>query len=110
MNLRDVNILLPLGTTDPPQIEAIEGQYKHDASNGMMCWHHDEINAQNATGSLEFSIAGSDVDAFFPVQVMFQSESFLCPIEVTEVTSTTNGGPVPNSMTKNVIPDKYTIA
>jgi len=110
MNLRDVNILLPLGTTDPPQIEAIEGQYKHDASNGMMCWHHDEINAQNATGSLEFSIAGSDVDAFFPVQVMFQSDSFLCPIEVTGVTSTTNGGPVPNSMTKNVIPDKYTIA
>jgi len=110
MNLTDVNILLPLGTTDPPQIEAIDGQYKHDASTGMMCWHHDEINAQNASGSLEFSIAGSDVDCFFPVQVMFKSDSFLCPIEITGVTSTTNGAPVPNSLTKSVIPDKYTIA
>jgi len=110
MNLNDVNILLPLGTTDPPQIEAIDGQYKHDATNGMICWHHDEINAQNSTGSLEFSIPGSDVDAFFPVQVMFQSDSFMCPIEVTEVSSTANGAPVPNSLTKNVTPEKYTIA
>lgn len=110
MNLRDVNILLPLGTTDPPQIAEIDGQYKHDASNGMMCWHHDEINSQNSSGSLEFSIAGSDADAFFPVQVMFQSNSFLCPIEVTSVTSTSTGGPIPNSLTKNVTPDKYTIA
>lgn len=110
MNLHDVNILLPLGTTDPPQIESIDGQYKHDASSGMMCWHHDEINAQNASGSLEFLVAGSDVDDFFPVQVMFKSDSFLCPIEITGVTSTTNGAPVPNSLTKNVIPDKYTIA
>jgi len=110
MNLNDVNILLPLGTTDPPQIEAIDGQYKHDATNGMICWHHDEINAQNSTGSLEFSISGSDVDAFFPVQVMFQSDSFMCPIEITEVMSTANGAPVPNSLTKNVTPEKYTIA
>jgi len=110
MNLNDVNILLPLGTTDPPQIEAIDGQYKHDATNGMICWHHDEINAQNSTGSLEFSISGSDVDAFFPVQVMFQSESFMCPIAVTEVTSTANGAPVPNSLTTSVSPEKYTIA
>jgi len=110
MTLQDVNILLPLGTTDAPQIESIDGQYKHDTQTGMMCWHHDEINAQNTSGSLEFTIEGSDVDAFFPVQVMFKSDTFLCPIEVTSVTSTANGAPVPNSLTKDVSPEKYTIA
>jgi len=110
MTLQDVNILLPLGGTDPPQIEAIDGQYKHDAETGMMCWHHDEISAQNSSGSLEFTIHGSDVDAFFPVQVMFKSDTFLCPIEVTSVKSTGNGAPVPHSLTRNVVPDKYTIA
>ena len=53
-----------------------------------MCWHHDVIDGSNSTGSLEFSIAGSDVEAFFPVQVMFKSESFMCPIDIMGVTST----------------------
>ena len=29
MTLTDINILLPLGTTDPPAVEEIDGQYKH---------------------------------------------------------------------------------
>lgn len=110
MSLSDVNILLPLGTTDPPAIESIDGQYKHDANAGMMCWHHDIIDANNSMGSLEFSIGGTDVDAFFPVQVMFKSETFMCPIEITAVSSTTTGAPIANGMTKNVIPDSYQIA
>lgn len=110
MTLNDVNILLPLGTTDPPSIESIDGQFKHDASSGMLCWHHDLIDENNSTGSLEFSIAGSDVDAFFPVQVMFKSETFVCPIEITGVTSTATGASVPNSLTKNAAPASYTIS
>lgn len=110
MTLNDVNILLPLGTTDPPSIESIDGQFKHDASSGMLCWHHDLIDENNSTGSLEFSIAGSDVDAFFPVQVMFKSETFVCPIEITAVTSTATGASIPNSLTKNAAPASYTIS
>mmetsp|Transcript_20879 Transcript_20879/g.31712 ORF Transcript_20879/g.31712 Transcript_20879/m.31712 type:complete len:548 (-) Transcript_20879:135-1778(-) len=110
MILTDVNILLPLGATDPPAIEEIDGQYKHDPSTGMMCWHHDVIDASNSTGSLEFSIAGSDVDAFFPVQVMFKSDSFLCPIDINGVTSITNGAAIPNSIQKSVSPDAYQVS
>jgi hypothetical protein len=110
MVLTDVNILFPLGTTDPPAVEEIYGQYKHDASTGMMCWHHDVIDSSNASGSLEFSIAGSDVDAFFPVQIMFKSDSFLCPIEITGVTSTANGASIPNQMNLSVVPESYSVA
>ena len=110
MTLTDVNILVPLGTTDPPVIDEIDGQYKHDPNTGMMCWHHDVIDASNASGSLEFSIGGSDADAFFPVQIMFKSQSFLCPIEIDGVTSAANGAVIPNNITKSVGLDTYVIA
>jgi hypothetical protein len=110
MTLTDVNILIPLGTTDPPVIEAISGVYKHDPRSGVLCWHQDQIQNSNSSGSLEFSIAGSNSDAFFPVQIMFSSENLLCPIEVTALTSLTTGAQVPKTMKKMVTPDKYLCA
>ena len=105
--ITDVNILFPLGTTDPPAIESIDGQYKHDPNTGMMCWHHDVIDANNSTGSLEFSIAGDDVDVFFPVQIAFTSQSLMCPMEITSVVNTTSGAAIPNNMTVRVVPESY---
>ena len=105
--ITDVNIVFPLGTTDPPAIESIDGQYKHDPNTGMMCWHHDVIDQNNSTGSLEFSIAGHSVDAFFPVQIAFTSQSLMCPMEVTSLLSTANGSPIPNNMAVRVVPESY---
>eukprot|EP00956_Cyclotella_meneghiniana_P031002 scaffold80153_cov77-Cyclotella_meneghiniana.AAC.4 len=103
----DVNILLPLGTTDPPAIESIDGQYKHDPNTGMLCWHQDVVDANNSTGSLEFSIAGNDEDVFFPVQIAFTSQSLMCPIEVMSLTNVESGSPIPNNMTVRLVPDSY---
>jgi len=108
--LQDVNILLPLGTTDPPVVESIDGQYKHDARAGMLCWHFDQVDANNSSGSLEFSIAGSNTDAFFPVQVGFRSETLLCPIEIANVTSSANGTVIPNQLMKSFTPESYQCA
>ena len=108
--LQDVNILLPLGTTDPPAIESIDGVYKHDARSGMMCWHFDQIDANtNSTASMEFSISGGDTEAFFPVQVGFRSETLLCPIQIMNVNNSSNGTSVPNQMSKNFAPEVYQI-
>uniref|UniRef100_A0A7S2Y5F6 Coatomer subunit delta n=1 Tax=Entomoneis paludosa TaxID=265537 RepID=A0A7S2Y5F6_9STRA len=105
--LQDVNILLPLGTTDPPAIENIDGIYKHDPASGMLCWHFDQIDANNASGSLEFTIAGSNTDVFFPVQIGFRSETLLCPVSVTGVTHSQNGTAIPNQLVKSFSPDAY---
>uniref|UniRef100_A0A7S4NFN2 Coatomer subunit delta n=1 Tax=Odontella aurita TaxID=265563 RepID=A0A7S4NFN2_9STRA len=107
MVLRDVNIVLPLGTTDPPAIEAIDGEHKHDPARGMLCWHHDVVDESNPSGSLEFTVPGSDVDAFFPVQVMFKSDTLYCPIEILNVTSSANGASLPNEMSKGLVPETY---
>jgi len=107
MTLQNVNIVFPLGTTDPPMIESIDGAYKHDAHGGMICWHHDVIDKNNSSGSLEFSIAGSDTEVFFPIQISFQSENLLCPIEITNLTAIGTGNSVPNTLTKAVKPESY---
>jgi len=108
--LQDVNILLPLGTTDPPSIENIDGQYKHDPRAGMMCWHFDVLDASTSSGGIEFSIPGNNPDAFFPIQIAFRSETLLCPIEIKSITSSSSGGPIPNQTTKTFTPDTYQCA
>ncbi len=40
------------------------------------------IDESNSSGSLEFNIPGRDMDAFFPVQVMFKSPDTLCDLDV----------------------------
>jgi hypothetical protein len=109
--LYDVNILLPLGTAEPPAIESIEGQYKHDPAAGIMCWHFDQVDANtNSTGSLEFSVSGNNPEAFFPIQIGFRSETLLCPLVITGVTNASSGAPIPNQMTKAFIPESYQVA
>lgn len=108
--LYDVNILLPLGTTDPPVVESLDGQYKHDGRAGMMCWHFDVVDAAHSSGSMEFSIPGSNPDAFFPIQIGFRSETLLCPIQISSVTNATNGTPIPNQIVKSFAPESYQCA
>lgn len=109
--LYDVNILLPLGTTDAPSVKEIDGEYKHDPRAGMMCWHFDVINASNySTASLEYSVSGHDTDVFFPIQIGFRSESLLCPIEVVSVNNATSGVPIPNQLVKSFSPETYQCA
>lgn len=111
VSLSDVNILLPLGTTDPPVVESIDGQYKHDPRQGLMCWHFDQVDANtNSSGSLEFSVPGNDADAFFPVQLGFTSESLMCPVQITSVTNQSNGTSIPHQLSQSFMPETYQCA
>jgi coatomer subunit delta len=111
VTLYDVNILLPLGTTDAPVVNEIDGVYKHDPRNGMMCWHFDQVDSKtHNTASMEFTISGSDTDAFFPVQIGFRSETLLCPLQVVSVTNATSGAPIPSQTTKSFVPETYQCA
>ena len=107
MVLHDVNIMIPLGTTSQPQIESIDGNYKHDPREGVLCWHHELIDSNNAAGSLDFAISGTNADAFFPVTISFQSTSLLCPLELQSVASITNGTSVAYTQQRVVVPETY---
>lgn len=110
MSLHDVNIMIPLGTSEQPQIESIDGHYQHDGREGMLCWHHDMIDGNSSTGSLDFSISGSSPDAFFPVTISFNSTNLLCPIEIHSVSTIADGSPVGYAQSKVVMPETYQCA
>jgi len=110
--LRDVKIALALGTSDPPLVETIDcGTYRHDPHQGLLCWTIDEVSGGvNSMGSMEFAVAGDDVDVFFPLQVDFRSEDeILCPIQVGDICDAA-GVSVANSVKKSILADVYRCA
>lgn len=59
----------------------LDGEYKHDSRRNVLEWCLPVIDANNKTGSLEFSIAGQPND-FFPINVSFVSKRNYCDIQV----------------------------
>ena len=57
-----------------------------------MEWYVDVVDSSNASGSINFEIAQPDEDAFFPMQVSFQSKKPL--IELAPGSITSNGKPL----------------
>lgn len=64
-----------------PVIGDLDGEYKHDSRRNVLEWCLPVIDANNKTGSLEFSIAGQPND-FFPINVSFVSKRNYCDIQV----------------------------
>lgn len=44
MVLNNVNILIPLGTHDAPNVASVDGQYQHNSAEGSLLWHQDQID------------------------------------------------------------------
>lgn len=59
----------------------LDGEYKHDSRRNILEWCLPVIDANNKTGSLEFSVAGQPND-FFPINVSFVSKRNYCDIQV----------------------------
>jgi len=55
-------------------------------------WSIPLINADDKSGSLEFSVAGDDTGSFFPVKVSFVAQGSLAGVSVTSV-DLVDGGP-----------------
>lgn len=82
LELGELQIEVPLGTSAAPSVENADGTFRHDAKNQSLIWSVDSVDSSNATGSLEFQIAQRDEDAFFPVQVTFKAMETLCDVRV----------------------------
>lgn len=107
--LHDVRIRIPLGTSDAPGILSVDGTHKYNAAHNELIWELQMIDQSNSTGSLEFSIAQKDTDAFFPITVEFSSQSLFVDVEVSGVTSVGSGGPLQYGFSKGMSSDEYFI-
>jgi hypothetical protein len=79
MSLHNVQVAIPLGTTNHPNIISMDGSYK--LRDGVLIWDIDMVDSNNSTGHLEFTIQQRDADAFFPIEVNFTSPQLFCGIE-----------------------------
>lgn len=109
LTLHDVSIRIPLGTTDSVNIVSLDGSYKHNSSQGELEWQLPLVDGSNASGSLEFTIAQKDTDAFFPISVGFTSQQLFCGIEVVKVASADGSNPIQYGLTQVMASDEYTI-
>uniref|UniRef100_A0A0R3VWZ8 Coatomer subunit delta n=1 Tax=Taenia asiatica TaxID=60517 RepID=A0A0R3VWZ8_TAEAS len=112
LSLQNFCITIPLPpTTKPPVVSACDGDYEVDARRSQLRWTRPLVDADNATGSLEFTVRtdrGAKADLFFPVCLDFTSPVSYCGVEVIEA-SDANNTPVKFSTEVNFHPDRYEI-
>jgi len=113
MELNQVLIQIPLPPgTGPPVVHEFEGDYSHDRK-GFLEWRLPLIDANNKSGSLEFSVAQGTPDDIFPVMVSFTSPKTYCDIAVSEVVAAEedggSGGPIKFSKEVSIFAEKYEI-
>ena len=109
LTLHDVSIRIPLGTTDAVNIISVDGSYKHNSSHGELDWQLPLVDGSNATGSLEFTVAQKDADAFFPISVSFTSQQLFCGVEVMKVASAEDSSPIQYGLSQIMSAEEYTI-
>jgi hypothetical protein len=109
IELHDVRIRIPLGTSDSPSIINVDGSYKFNANAGELVWELQLIDQSNSTGSLEFNIAQRNSDVFFPISVGFSSKQLFCNIDVLSVQAVENGVPIQYGLSKGMAAEDYTI-
>lgn len=110
MELHDVNIVIPVGSNEIPQVVHIDGDYRHDHAQGALIWHHDTVEMEaNGTGSLEFSVRAHDLDSFFPVQINFFSKSTFADLRVASVSTIDTNEPVEFAFTPLLTTETYIV-
>lgn len=110
MELHNVQITIPLGTSNAPEIISMDtGSNKHHRGNEVLIWEIELIDEQNRTASLEFNVTQDDADAFFPISVNFGSTHLKAGLDVANVLSATNDAPIQFGLTKMLITDSYQV-
>ena len=109
LELHDVRIKIPLGTTESPGIVSVDGAYRVNSQTNELLWEMQLIDQSNSTGSLEFNIPQKNADAFFPIVVQFSSQKLFCDVNVLNVFNIEGVGPIQYALSKTMSTDEYII-
>ncbi|RHY30638.1 hypothetical protein DYB32_007374 [Aphanomyces invadans] len=109
MVLENVVIQVPTGVVDPPHISQIDGEYRHNPTDNVVLWRIPSISSSNSTGSLEFTIRGQNLDAYFPIQVSFYSRTTYCDLAVQHVLKTADQSPVQYGFDQLLSTESYVV-
>ena len=110
VELHDVRIVIPLGTSAPPQVlNCDSGTSRHNRAGEELVWEVDMVDGSNGSASLEFNVAQRDADAFFPIMVSFRSKQMNAGVSVAQVVHSATGTPIQYGVTQAVTSDVYKV-
>ncbi|KZT08764.1 uncharacterized protein LAESUDRAFT_53433 [Laetiporus sulphureus 93-53] len=107
--LHDVVISIPLPDGSYPTVSSHTGDWALNPSSHSLDWSIPLVNAEERSGSLEFTINGDDPGAFFPVRVAFVSEGSIAGVRVAGVTRAEGGEEVVFSEDATVHVENYSV-
>ncbi|XP_052747927.1 coatomer subunit delta [Galleria mellonella] len=108
LTLTDVNINIPLPSGNT-QVVVHQWEGSYTQKGRSLIWSIPVVNAQQKTGSLEFTVTPAIPNDFFPLTVTWTSDTSLALLTATKVTQAEDGSPVDYSQEISFHPDKYEI-
>ncbi|KAF8839782.1 hypothetical protein BDN67DRAFT_730068 [Paxillus ammoniavirescens] len=108
ITLYDVAISIPLPPGSYPTVST-ESVWSLNPSTHSLDWTIPQISPEDRSGTLEFTVGGDDVGAFFPVKVSFVAQGSLAGIGITNVTRANGGEEVVFSCDAVVSTDEYLV-
>lgn len=109
ITLYDVTITIPLPTGSYPTVSDASSNWSLNPSTHTLEWSIPRISADELSGTLEFSVGGDDVGAFFPVKVAFVAQGSLAGIGVARVTRANGAEEVVFSSDAMVSAEEYVV-
>ncbi|KII93087.1 hypothetical protein PLICRDRAFT_379104 [Plicaturopsis crispa FD-325 SS-3] len=91
ITIYDLVISIPLPTGSYPSVSSHTGEWALNPSSHSLDWSVPLVNADERSGSLEFTVGGDDAGAFFPVKVSFVGQGSLAGVTVENVTKISDG-------------------
>ena len=92
-----------------PTVSSHSGEWALNSSSHSLDWNIPLINAEDKSGSLEFSVGGDDAGVFFPVRVSFVAQGSVAGVKVASVTRVEGGDQVVFSEDASVSVENYTV-
>ncbi|CDO73414.1 hypothetical protein BN946_scf185013.g48 [Trametes cinnabarina] len=109
ISLHDVVISIPLPDGSYPTVSSHSGEWALNPSSHSLDWSIPLINAEERSGSLEFSVGGDDTGVFFPVRVSFVGEGSIAGVHLASVTRVEGGDEVTFSEDATITVENYTV-
>jgi hypothetical protein len=92
-----------------PTVSSHTGEWSLDPSSHSLDWSIPLVNADDRSGSFEFSVGGDDAGAFFPVKASFIAQGSLAGVSVASI-DLVDGGPVTFSQEAVLSVENYVVS
>ncbi|CAG9790080.1 unnamed protein product [Diatraea saccharalis] len=109
LSLSDVNINIPLPSSGNISLVVHQWEGSYTQKGRTLVWSVPIVNAQQKTGTLEFTVSPAVPNDFFPLNVTWTSDTSLAMLTATKVTQAEDGTPVDFSKEISFHADKYEI-